>query len=90
MTSSPVVTRVVSVTVVAVMPVIVVAVISGRGWRCDKAGDRPHSSSDRGAEGGTVTTGSGSPDCSPTACADETTADKTLDRIIWIGASGQT
>ena len=33
--------------------------------------DRPHSSSDRGPEGRTVTTGSGSPDCSPATCADK-------------------
>jgi hypothetical protein len=69
------------------MPVTVVAAISRRCWRCEKAGDRAHSSTDRSAESGTVTTGSSSSDCSPTACADETTADKTLDRIIWIGAS---
>jgi hypothetical protein len=60
--SSPVVPRVVSV--------IVVAVISRRWWRCDKTCHRRHSSADCGAEGRTVTAGSGSPDCSPAACAD--------------------
>ena len=69
------------------MPVIVVAVISRRGWRCDKARDRPYSTADCGPEGRAVTAGSGSPDCSPTACADETAANKTLHRVVWIGAS---
>jgi hypothetical protein len=36
-----------------------------------------------------MTTGSGSPDCSPTACADETAANETLHWIVWIGASRQ-
>jgi len=69
------------------MPLIVVAVISGRGWRCDKACDRPYSSADCRSEGRTVTTGSGSPDSSPTACADETAANKALHGIVRIGAS---
>jgi len=69
------------------MPVIVVAVVSRRGWRCDKAGDRADGSADRGPEGRAVTAGSGSTDCSPTDCADETAADKTLHGIVWVGAS---
>ena len=69
------------------MPVIVGAVISGRRGRCDKARDRPHSSANCRAEGRTVTAGSGSPDGSPTACANETAANETLHRIVWIGAS---
>jgi hypothetical protein len=69
------------------MSVIVIAVISRRWWRCEKASDRPHSSTDRGAEGRTVTTGSGSPNCSPTACADETAPNRPLDWIVWIRAS---
>ena len=69
------------------MPVIIVAVIGRRGWRCDKASDRSYGSADCRAQGRTVTTGSGSPDCSPAACADETAADKTLHEIVWVGAS---
>jgi hypothetical protein len=76
--SSSVVPRVVSV--------IVVAVISRRWWRCDKACHRPHSSADSGAEGRTVTAGSGSPDCSPAACADEAASNCPLDGIVWISA----
>ena len=72
------------------MPVIVGAVISGRRGRCDKARDRPHSSANCRPEGRTVTAGSGSPDGSPTACANETAANETLHRIVWIGASRQT
>jgi hypothetical protein len=85
--SSPVVTRVASVIVVTVMSVIVVTVVSRRRWRCNEACDRPYSSTHCGAQGRTVTAGSGSPDCSSTACADETAANKTLHRIVWIGAS---
>jgi hypothetical protein len=33
-----------------------------------------------------VTAGSGSPDCSPAACADETTPNRPLDGIVWISA----
>ena len=84
--SSPVVPRVLSVIVVAVMPVIV-AVISGRRRGGNKACHRPHSSADCGAEGRTVTAGSGSPDCSPGAGTDEAAADRSLDGIVWIGAS---
>jgi hypothetical protein len=62
--SSPV-TRVVSVIVVAVMPVVVVAVISRRGWRCDKPCDSPYSTADCGPEGRAVTAGSGSPIAAP-------------------------
>ena len=62
------------------MPVVVVAVISRRGWGCDKPCDRPYSTADRGPEGRAVTARSGSPDRSPTACADETAANKTLHR----------
>ena len=70
------------------MPLIVVAVVSRRGWRCDKAGDRADGSADRGPEGRAVTAGSGSTDCSPTACADETAADKTLHFTALIGLFG--
>ena len=77
--SSPVVPRVV--------PVIVVAVIGRRLWRCDKACYRSNSSADCGAEGRTVTAGGGSPDCSPAACADEATPNRALDGIVWISAS---
>jgi hypothetical protein len=69
---SPVVPRVVSV--------IVVAVISRRWWRCDKTRYRPHSSADCGAEGRTVTPCSGSPDCSPAAGADETAPQSSVER----------
>jgi hypothetical protein len=86
---SPSVTRVVSVIVVPVMPVIVVAVINRRGWGRDKACDRPYSSADCRAQGRTVTAGSRSPDCSPTARADETATNETLHGIVWIGASRQ-
>lgn len=68
------------------MPVIV-SVIRRRRWRCDKTCDRPHSSADCRSEGCTVTAGSGSPDSSPTACADETAANETLHGIVRIGAS---
>jgi hypothetical protein len=34
-----------------------------------------------------MTAGSGSPDCSPAARADEAAANETLHRIVWIGAS---
>ena len=71
------------------MRVMIVAVIGRRGWSCEKTCDRPHSSADCGPEGRAVTTGSGSPDCSPTARADETAANETLHRIVWIGASRQ-
>ena len=77
--SSPVVPRVVSV--------IVVALIGRRWWRCDKTCHRPYGSADSGAEGRTVTASSGSPDCSPAACADETAPNCPLDGIVWIGAS---
>jgi hypothetical protein len=66
--------------------VIVVAVISRRWGRCDKACHRPYSAADSGAEGRTMTAGSGSPDRSPTACADETAPNRPLDRIVWISA----
>jgi len=69
------------------MPVIVVAAVSGRRWRCDKARDRPYGSADCGPQSRAVTAGSSSTDCSPTACADETAADKTLHGIVWVGAS---
>ena len=85
---SPSVTRVVAVIVVAVLPVIV-GVISRRGWGRDKACDRPYSSADCRAQGRTVTAGSRSPDCSPTARADEAAANETLHRIVWVGASGE-
>jgi len=39
------------------------------------------------AKGRTVTTGSGSPYCSPTSRADETAAHKALHRIVRVGAS---
>jgi|HubBroStandDraft_4_1064222.scaffolds.fasta_scaffold1563404_1 hypothetical protein len=81
------VTRVVSVIGIAVMPVIVVAVISWWGWRCDKAGDRPYSSADRRPQRCTVTAGSGCSDRRPTARADETAAHKALHGIVRIGAS---
>jgi hypothetical protein len=66
--------------------VIVGAVISRRWGRCDKTCHRPHSAADCGAEGGTVTAGSGSPDCSPAARADETAANRPLDGIVGISA----
>ena len=56
-------------------------------WRGDKAAHRTHRSSDSGAQGRTVSASSRSPDCSPTACADQTTTDGPLDRIIGVGAS---
>jgi hypothetical protein len=34
-----------------------------------------------------MTAGSGSPDCSPAACADETTPNRPLDGIVRISAS---
>jgi len=83
---SSAVTRVVSVIVVAVMPMIIVA-ISRRGWSRDKARDCPDSSADCRAQGRAVTAGSGSPDCSATACADETATNEALHRIVRIGAS---
>jgi hypothetical protein len=88
MMSPPVITRVLSLIVVAVMPVIVVAV-SRRGRGCDKARDRSYGSADCRAQGRAVTASSRSPDCSPTACADETAANETLHRIVRIGASRQ-
>ena len=69
------------------MPVIVVAVINRWRWRCEQARDRSHSAADCGTEGRAMTTRSGSPDCSPTACADEAAANETLHRIVWISAS---
>ena len=83
------VARIMAVMVVAVMPVTVVGVMSGLRRRCDKAGDRPHSSADGGAERCTVAAGGGSPDCGPAACADETASDHALNRIVWVGASRQ-
>jgi hypothetical protein len=71
------------------MPVIIVAVISRRGWRCEKACDRPYGSADCGPEGRAVTAGSGSPDGCATARADKTTANETLHRIVWVGAGRQ-
>lgn len=68
------------------MPVIVVAVINW-WWRCEQARDRSHSATDCGTEGRAMTARSGSPDCRPTPCADETTADETLHRIVWVGAT---
>jgi len=76
---SPLVTRVLSV--------IVVAVISRRRRCSDQASHRTDGSADRGAHGGTVTTGSSSPDRSSAGRADETAADRPLDGIIGIGAS---
>ena len=87
--SSPVVARVVAVIVGAVVSVIVITVISRRWWRGDKACDRPHGSADCGTERRTMTARSGSPDCSPTARADETAANETLHGIVWIGAGRQ-
>src|SRR4029077_10449326 len=52
-----------------VVSAIVIAVINRRGWALDKTCPRPHSAADCGAEGRTVTAGSGSPDSSPAACA---------------------
>jgi len=83
---SSAVTRVVSVIVVAVMPMIVIAV-SRRRWRREQACDRPDSPADCRSERCTVTAGSGSPDSSPTACADETAANEALHGIVRIGAS---
>ena len=54
--------------------------IPRRWWSSDKAADSTHCSSDGGTQGRTVTTSSGSSDCSPTAGADETTTDRPLDR----------
>jgi len=85
--SPSVVTRVLSVTVVAVMPVIVVSVMSGRWWRCDKAPHCTHSSADRSAESSAMPTGGGSAYCSPTTGADQATPNKPLDGIVRIGAS---
>jgi hypothetical protein len=68
------------------MPVIV-SVIRRRRWRCDQARDRPYSSADCRSQSRAVTAGSGSPDSSPTACADETAAYKALHGIVRIGAS---
>jgi hypothetical protein len=71
------------------MPVIIVAVISTRWRRCDKAGDRPHGSPDRGTEGGPMTASSGSPDRGPTPRTDEASSNHPLEGIVWIGASRQ-
>jgi hypothetical protein len=69
------------------MPVIVVSVMGGRWWRCDKTAYCTHSSADRGAESSTMPTGSGSADCSPTTGADQATPNEPLDGIVRIGAS---
>ena len=82
--SPSVVTRVLSVTVGAVLPVIVVSVMSGRWWRCDKAPHCTHCSADRGAESSTMPTGSGSADCSPTTGADQAATDRALSRIVGV------
>ena len=66
---------------------IVVAVISRRCGRCDKTGQRPHSTADCSTEGGTVTAGSGSTDCRPAARADQTAPNRPLDGIVGISAS---
>jgi hypothetical protein len=58
-------------------------------WSSDKAAHRTHRSSDSGAQGRTVSASSSSPDCGPAACADETTPDGPLDRIIRVGAGRQ-
>jgi hypothetical protein len=87
MSFSPVVARVVLVIVIAVMPVIIVCVMSRRRWRCDKASHCTHGSADRSAERRTVTASSGSPNCSAAAGTDETAANHPLDGIVWIGAS---
>ena len=68
---------------------IVVAAISRRRWRCNKARNLAYGSPDCGPEGRTMSAGSGSPDRSSAACADETATDETLHGIVRIGASRQ-
>jgi hypothetical protein len=77
-----------SVIGVAVLPVVVAVV---RGWRrsCKNTSDGSYCSTNGSTEGRAVTTTSGSTDCSPTACADETAPDKTLHGIVWVGAGGE-
>ena len=58
-------------------------------WRRDKASHRTDRSADGSTKRRAVPTGSGSPDCSAAACADEAATDGSLDRIIWIGAGRQ-
>src|SRR5229473_3590858 len=55
----------------------------------DQTSHRTDCSSDGGAEGRTVSAGGGSSDRRPAACADEAATDRSLDRIIWIGAARQ-
>ena len=50
----------------------------------------PYDPVQRFVGGGLIGAGSGSPDCSPTAGTDQTAANKTLHRIVGIGASRQT
>src|SRR3984893_17560922 len=55
----------------------------------DQTSHRTDCSSDGGAEGRSVSAGSGSCDRRPAACADKAATDRSLDRIIWIGATRQ-
>jgi hypothetical protein len=57
-------------------------------WRCrDKAAHCTNRAADRGAQGCTVPAGCGSPDRSPAAGTDQAASDRSLDGVIWIGAS---
>jgi hypothetical protein len=63
--------------------------VPGR-WRRNQATHCTDRSANRGAEGSTMPTGSGSPDCGPATGTDETTPNEPLYGIVWIGASRQT
>ena len=55
--------------------------------RGDKAAHRADRSADRGTKRCTVPTGSGCPDRSPAASTDQAAPNRSLDRVVWIGAS---
>ena len=56
-------------------------------WRGDKAAHRADGSAYRGTKGSTVPTGRGSPNRSPAAGTDQAAPNRSLDRVVWIGAS---
>ena len=56
-------------------------------WRGDKAAHRADRSAYRGTKGSTVPTGRGSPNRSPAAGTDQAAPNRSLDRVVWIGAS---
>jgi len=60
--------------------------VPGR-WRGDKSAHRADRSANRGTKGCTVPTRRGSPDRSPAAGTDQAAPNRSLDRVVWIGAS---